>query len=94
MQKTELMMKLTPADEVKTEVLPMLFRAIECNSQQVQELCLSVIPTFASLIDYPAMKNALMPRIKKLCVSTNYTSVSLEINYVYVLFLLSLTLNL
>lgn len=75
MQKMELMLKLTPADEVKLEVLPMLFRAIECNSQQLQELCLSVLPTFATLIDYPAMKNALMPRIKKLCISTNCTSV-------------------
>ena len=76
MQKMELMLKLTPADEIKSEVLPMLFRAIECNSQQLQELCLSVLPTFATLIDYPTMKNAVMPRIKKLCISTNCISVS------------------
>lgn len=77
MQKMELLLKLTPADDVKSEVLPMLFRALESNSQQLQELCLSVIPTFATLIDYPAMKNALIPRIKKLCICTNYISVSL-----------------
>ncbi|XP_026748756.1 SCY1-like protein 2 [Galleria mellonella] len=75
MQKMELLLKLTPGDEVKTDILPMLYRALEADAQQIQELCLSVLPTFASLIDYPAMKNALLPRIKKLCMSTNYISV-------------------
>ncbi|KOB65263.1 SCY1-like protein 2, partial [Operophtera brumata] len=75
MQKMELLLKLTPGEEVKTDILPMLYRALESDAQQIQELCLSVLPTFASLIDYPAMKNALMPRIKKLCMTTNYISV-------------------
>lgn len=75
MQKMELLLKLTPPEEVKSDVLPMLYRALESDAQQIQELCLSVLPTFASLIDYPAMKNALMPRIKKLCLSTGLISV-------------------
>ncbi|XP_041980079.1 SCY1-like protein 2 [Aricia agestis] len=75
MQKMELLLKLTPADEVKSDILPMLYRALESDAQQIQELCLSVLPTFASLIDYPAMKNALLPRIKKLCINTNFISV-------------------
>lgn len=75
MQKMELLLKLTPGEEVKSDILPMLYRALESDAQQIQELCLSVLPTFASLIDYPAMKNALLPRIKKLCHNTNYISV-------------------
>ena len=75
MQKMELLLKLTPSEDVKTDVLPMLYRALESDAQQIQELCLSVLPTFASLIDYPAMKNALLPRIKKLCVGSGYVSV-------------------
>ncbi|KAF9422708.1 hypothetical protein HW555_001702 [Spodoptera exigua] len=75
MQKMELLLKLTPGEEVKSDILPMLYRALESDAQQIQELCLSVLPTFASLIDYPAMKNALLPRIKKLCMNTNYISV-------------------
>jgi SCY1-like protein 2 len=78
MQKMELLLKLTPAEDVKSDVLPMLFRAVGCNSQQLQEMCLSVVPTFAALIDYPAMKNALIPRIKKLALNTQYTSVRFE----------------
>ncbi|XP_037969604.2 SCY1-like protein 2 [Plutella xylostella] len=75
MQKMELLLKLTPGEEVKSDILPMLYRALEADAQQIQELCLSVLPTFASLIDYPAMKNALLPRIKKLCLQTSYISV-------------------
>nr|CAG4641466.1 EOG090X018J [Eurycercus lamellatus] len=67
-QRMELLLQKTPSDDVKSDVLPMIYRALEADAAaQIQELCLSVIPSFASLIDYPAMKNALMPRIKKLC---------------------------
>ena len=68
MQRMELLLQKTPPEDVKSDVLPMIYRALEAEAAaQIQELCLSVIPSFASLIDYPAMKNALMPRIKKLC---------------------------
>ncbi|KAG7252608.1 hypothetical protein CRUP_000633, partial [Coryphaenoides rupestris] len=35
------------------------------------ELCLNIIPTFANLIDYPSMKNSLIPRIKSACLQTS-----------------------
>uniref|UniRef100_A0A0V0G6A0 Protein kinase domain-containing protein n=1 Tax=Triatoma dimidiata TaxID=72491 RepID=A0A0V0G6A0_TRIDM len=75
MQRMELMLKMTPSEDVKSDVLPLLYRALESDSQDIQELCLSVLPTFAELIEYPAMKNALLPRIKRLCISTSFVSV-------------------
>lgn len=78
MQKMDLLLKLTPAEDVKTDVLPMLYRALESDAQQIQELCLSILPTFASLVDYPSMKNHLLPRIKKLCISTQLISVKVN----------------
>lgn len=75
MQKMDLLLKLTPAEDVKSDVLPMLYRALESDAQQIQELCLSILPTFASLVDYPSMKNSLLPRIKKLCITTQLVSV-------------------
>jgi SCY1-like protein 2 len=78
MQKMDLLLKLTPAEDVKTDVLPMLYRALESDAQQIQELCLSIIPTFASLVDYPSMKNHLLPRIKKLCVGSSLVSVKVN----------------
>ncbi|KAI5726365.1 hypothetical protein M8J76_001330 [Diaphorina citri] len=75
MQKMEILLKLTPPEQVKSEVLPLLYRALESDSQQIQELCLSILPSLANLIEYPAMKNALLPRIKRLCISTSHISV-------------------
>lgn len=43
-----------------------------------QELCLNIIPTFANLIDYPSMKNSLIPRIKSACLQTSSLAVSLH----------------
>lgn len=43
-----------------------------------QELCLNIIPTFANLIDYPSMKNSLVPRIKSACLQTSSLAVSLH----------------
>lgn len=80
MQRMELLLQKTPAEDVKSDVLPMIYRALDAESApQIQELCLSVIPSFASLIDYPAMKNALMPRIKKLCLLPN-SQLSVRVN--------------
>ncbi|CAD6995737.1 unnamed protein product [Ceratitis capitata] len=69
---------LTPAEEVKLHVLPLLYRSLECDMPQIQELCLAVLPTFSNLIDYNAMKNAVIPRIKKLCLTS--TNVSVKVN--------------
>ena len=76
MQRLELLLSKTPPDAVRAHVLPLMYRALESNTQQIQELCLSVIPKVGALVDYPSMKNALLPRVKQLCLGTGYLSVS------------------
>lgn len=71
----ELLLKLTPAEDVQQHVLPMLYRGLDSDSPQIHELCLSVLPTFAGLLDHANVKNSLLPRIKKLCLSTSTLSV-------------------
>ena len=75
LQKMEILLKLTPAQDVQRHVLPMLYRGLDSNAPQVHELCLSVLPTFAGLLDHANVKNSLLPRIKKLCLSTSTLSV-------------------
>lgn len=75
MQKMELLLTKCPPGDIKNHVLPMIYGALESDAQQIQELCLSIIPDFAHLVDYPSMKNALLPRIKKLCLQTSFLSV-------------------
>ncbi|XP_068163107.1 SCY1-like protein 2 isoform X1 [Antennarius striatus] len=75
LQKMDLLLTKTPADDIKNSVLPMVYRALEAPSVQIQELCLNIIPTFANLIDYPSMKNALIPRVKSACLKTSSLAV-------------------
>lgn len=72
----ELLLKLSPPEDIKSDILPILYKTLELDSKPVQETCLSIIPSFAALVDGPSMKNALLPRIKRLCLSTSDLSVS------------------
>ena len=47
MQRMEMLLAKTPATDVKSDVLPMIYRALESDTAQIQELCLSIIPGFA-----------------------------------------------
>ncbi|XP_060525011.1 SCY1-like protein 2 [Cylas formicarius] len=75
LQKMELLLKLTPAEDIQLHVLPMLYRGLDCDMVQIHEMCLAILPTFASLLDHSNVKNSLLPRIKKLCLSTSSLSV-------------------
>uniref|UniRef100_A0AAQ4RJY5 Protein kinase domain-containing protein n=1 Tax=Gasterosteus aculeatus aculeatus TaxID=481459 RepID=A0AAQ4RJY5_GASAC len=75
LQKMDLLLTKTPSEEIKNSVLPMVYRALEAPSVQIQELCLNIIPTFANLIDYPSMKNSLIPRVKSACLQTSSLAV-------------------
>ncbi|KAM6985680.1 SCY1-like protein 2 [Aplochiton taeniatus] len=75
LQKMDLLLTKTPPEEIKNCVLPMVYRALEAPSIQIQELCLNIIPTFANLIEYPSMKNSLIPRIKSACLQTSSLAV-------------------
>jgi len=75
MQRMDLLLEKTPAQDVKTDVLPMVYRALESNVSQIQELCLSIIPNFAGLLDRQSLKSALLPKIRSVCTSTTLLSV-------------------
>ncbi|KAL4224685.1 SCY1-like protein 2 [Mactra antiquata] len=75
MQNMSILLKKTPSDAIKNHVLPMIHRGLETNNSQIQELCLSIIPTFADLVDYSSLKNSIIPRIKKLCLATTIITV-------------------
>lgn len=71
----ELLLKLTPATDIQQHVLPMLYRGLDSDTPQIHELCLTILPTFANLLDHTNMKNSVLPRIKRLCLSTSTLSV-------------------
>ena len=59
MQRMDLLLEKTPAEDIKTDVLPMVYRALGSNVSQIQELCLSIIPNFAGKPNSPFDKFSL-----------------------------------
>ena len=49
MQRMDLMLEKTPSEDIKSDVLPMVYRALGSNVSQIQELCLSIIQNFAGI---------------------------------------------
>ncbi|XP_034945369.1 SCY1-like protein 2 [Chelonus insularis] len=82
MQRIDLLLKLCSADVIKTDIVPMLTRALDSRMEQLQELCLAALPSIAMLIESPIMKNAILPRIKKICLKGpgNTSSLSVRVN--------------
>lgn len=68
MQQVNLLLKLCPTDVIKTDIVPMLLRALDSEWEQLQELCLSALPNIATMIEGPVIKNAILPRMKKICL--------------------------
>ena len=50
MQRMDMLLSKTPPADVKSDVLPMIYRALESDTAQIQELCLSIIPGFAGIL--------------------------------------------
>ena len=51
-QRMELLLEKTPPEDVRSDVLPMVYRALESGVSQIQELCLSIIPSFAGNLNF------------------------------------------
>ncbi|XP_012265187.2 SCY1-like protein 2 [Athalia rosae] len=79
LQRVDLLLKLCPADAIRNDILPLLTRALDSDWEQTQELCLAALPSIANLIDGPSMKNAILPRVKRLCLAKKSGTGSLGI---------------
>ena len=83
MQNMNLLLSKAPQSDIRNLVLPMLYRSLETDAPQIQEMCLNILPSIASLIEYSSMKNALVPSIKKLCLGTTSLGVSPPPQFIY-----------
>ncbi|XP_053988930.1 SCY1-like protein 2 [Hylaeus anthracinus] len=83
MQHVDLLLKLCTTEVIKTDVVPMLLRALESEWEQLQELCLSALPNIITMIEGPVIKNAILPRMKKICLhgkGSNGKSLGVRVN--------------
>ncbi|XP_061180862.1 SCY1-like protein 2 [Saccostrea echinata] len=78
MQNMKLLLKKTPKNEITNHILPMIHQSLEADNSQLQDMCLDIVPTFAGLIEFSALKKSILPRIKKICLSTGTLSVRIN----------------
>lgn len=78
MQNMELLIKLSTVPVIKNDLLSLCNRALESDVKEIQELCLNILPTMATHIDYAVLKNAIFPRLKKMCLTTQNSSVKVN----------------
>lgn len=78
MQNMELLIKLSTLHVIKNDLLSLCNRALECDIKEIQELCLSIIPSMATHIDYAVLKNAVFPRLKKMCLTTQNSTIKVN----------------
>nr|CAB3265906.1 SCY1-like protein 2 [Phallusia mammillata] len=78
LQKMDLLLQKTPNDKVQAHILPMLASALDAPSNQIQELCLTIIPNFSTQLEANAMKNSILPRIKKIFLEGPTTAIRIH----------------
>ncbi|XP_065191489.1 SCY1-like protein 2 [Sycon ciliatum] len=75
LQKMDLLLTKTAQHDVKHHILPMIYRALESGNQVIQELVVTILPNFASMVDYSSLKHHMVPRITNLCLSTSFLKI-------------------
>jgi SCY1-like protein 2 len=65
-----LILSKTPPTDVKEHILPMVCRALEADTLEINELCLSSLPSFAHMLDAQSIKHQVIPRIRKICLES------------------------
>lgn len=80
MQNIELLLLKCKKNQeiIKNYILPMICRCFDQNSLEVQDLCLLSVPSICYLIEQTSIKNALLPKIKKLCLTTTNQSMKVK----------------
>lgn len=75
LQNLTIMMSKCPENEFKSYILPMMNRALEVDNRQTQELCLKILPTIAHMMAFSTLKNIIVTRLKKLCLSSSIVDI-------------------
>ncbi|CAH8566675.1 unnamed protein product [Schistosoma bovis] len=74
LQNIHILSEKFPIKEFRNYVLPMLQLALDIDNKMIQELCLKSLPTIGKAMDLTVLRNSLIPRIQRLCLSTEYLS--------------------
>ena len=76
----DLILSKTPSTMIQGHILPMLSSSLGSASIQIQELSMSIIPSFAEKLDNQAMKTSIMPKIRQIAVEGTTISVRCSVS--------------
>ncbi|KAL4235553.1 hypothetical protein ACF0H5_003949 [Mactra antiquata] len=66
LDKLDIILQKSPIDEIKTEIIPLVFNTLDSNSIQAQEAALGCIRLIKEYLDDNIMKTMVLPRAKSL----------------------------
>ncbi|XP_046578667.1 SCY1-like protein 2 [Haliotis rubra] len=78
LNKLDIILAKTPLDEIRSEVLPMVFNTLDSTSLQAQEAAVAAINGIKEYLDDSIIKKMVLPRAKSLFYRS--TNVKLRIN--------------
>ena len=64
------------SSQVQVRHTPLCVSIIVYSLSLLQELCVSILPTFVDMMDYSSMKHSIVPRMVFLCLNTESIAVS------------------
>ncbi|CAI9739377.1 2 [Octopus vulgaris] len=78
LDKLHIILAKSPKEEIKSEVLPMVFNTLDSNSLQGQEAALNTIAVIKEYVDDQVIKKIVLPRAKNLFARSS--NVKMKIN--------------
>ncbi|XP_037077025.1 SCY1-like protein 2 [Pollicipes pollicipes] len=64
LENLHIILEKTPKDEIQSDVMPILYSALESNTAQIQRACLLAVPNVAEYIDEEAARKLVFPRAR------------------------------
>jgi hypothetical protein len=63
-ENLHIILEKTPSNEVRTEILPLLFNAFESNTMQIQSAALLAVANVYEYVDEISIRRMVLPKIK------------------------------
>ncbi|XP_068083856.1 SCY1-like protein 2 [Anabrus simplex] len=79
LENLHIILEKTPRDDIRTEVLPMLFNAFESTTIQVQSAALVAVTNVSEYLDETAIRRMVLPKTK-LVYDKNSTDIKIVLN--------------
>ncbi|EJW76801.1 other/SCY1 protein kinase [Wuchereria bancrofti] len=86
LQNMDLLLQKTSEEDARKYLLPLICNALSSETVKIQELCLSIVPKVATMIERQSMKTKVLPKLLLLIVDGGGV---LTVRYIFILLISS-----